>query len=353
MNKNIITIGAGHGGIDSGAVGPTGLKEKDCTLAIALKTAELLSAVPEFDVHLLRSTDVYIGLAERGRMASRLGSRCHVEVHVNAFNGKASYASVWRSVHLPGDETDADKMSAAIAQALGVKSTGSQTKNGVEHPENDYFTVIETAYRGGVPHIFLPECGFIDHAPTEAKLRQQETVNVLAKAIAQSICGIFGVSLTAPSAPAPTSQPIEGPPQTYEVVTTLRGYLTADEALGGSNPKGTVKPGKYTVFNRKGEAVNVTLSAGVPGSWINAALNVKAPATAQTPAQAPGGSASGTVLTVAKGSYYVREKPDFTSKILGIVTGGQKYTVVPAALNFKKIVYNGNAGYVGPAAWEK
>lgn len=62
--------------------------------------------------------------------------------------------------------------------------------------------------------------------------------------------------------------------KTYTLHTALPGYVTASDALKGSNQKNTMKPGTYYVYNiTEGGAVNITSKEGVPGSWINGNLN--------------------------------------------------------------------------------
>jgi hypothetical protein len=63
---------------------------------------------------------------------------------------------------------------------------------------------------------------------------------------------------------------------TYKVVTTLDGYVTAADAKKRVSKVTTVKPGTYYVFNESQGMINVTSKKGVPGSWINPADN-KAP----------------------------------------------------------------------------
>lgn len=210
MSKIVISLGAGHGGVDSGAVGPTGLMEKNVTLGIVLKARDILCATGAFDVRLIRDRDVYVGVRDRGRMAASWGSKCHVEVHCNAFNGKASYMAVWRSCDLPGDAKYADLLSQRIAGVLGVKSIGNQVRysasqgggDGADFKHEDYYGVIDAAQDGGVSHVLFPECGFIDFKPTESKLRQPDVIEAIAKAVAETICDIFNVKPASGGKPA-------------------------------------------------------------------------------------------------------------------------------------------------------
>ena len=63
-----ICVDPGHGGADPGAVGPTGLKEKDVNLAVGLKLAELLKSIAE--VKLTRTKDIAVSLKDRAAIAN-------------------------------------------------------------------------------------------------------------------------------------------------------------------------------------------------------------------------------------------------------------------------------------------
>lgn len=66
----VVVLDPGHGGRDSGKIGPTGLREKDAALMISQRLAELLRA-RGYEVHLTRTTDTLIALADRPRLANR------------------------------------------------------------------------------------------------------------------------------------------------------------------------------------------------------------------------------------------------------------------------------------------
>ncbi|EHS59473.1 hypothetical protein WG8_0688, partial [Paenibacillus sp. Aloe-11] len=65
MGKKTIVIDAGHGAKDPGALGPTGKKEKDFNLTMAIKVEAFLKDNPELKVVLTRRTDVFLELKER------------------------------------------------------------------------------------------------------------------------------------------------------------------------------------------------------------------------------------------------------------------------------------------------
>lgn len=79
-----IVVDPGHGGHDPGAVGPSGIQEKDVVLAIGLKLKEMLTDELGVDVVMTRSTDVFIPLEERTAIANKVGADLFLSVHANA-----------------------------------------------------------------------------------------------------------------------------------------------------------------------------------------------------------------------------------------------------------------------------
>jgi N-acetylmuramoyl-L-alanine amidase len=79
-----IVIDPGHGGHDTGTIGPTGLEEKDVVLDVSNRLAKLLREDTGSDVILTRSTDVFIPLEERTAIANEKGSDLFISVHANA-----------------------------------------------------------------------------------------------------------------------------------------------------------------------------------------------------------------------------------------------------------------------------
>lgn len=79
-----IVIDAGHGGHDTGTIGPTGLEEKDVVLDVAKRLASLLRRDTASDVVLTRSKDIFIPLEERTAIANEKGADLFVSIHANA-----------------------------------------------------------------------------------------------------------------------------------------------------------------------------------------------------------------------------------------------------------------------------
>src|ERR1700688_1183689 len=65
----LLMIDPGHGGRDPGAIGISGTHEKDVTLDIARRMADVLSARPGRDVKLTRDEDIFLPLEERVRIS--------------------------------------------------------------------------------------------------------------------------------------------------------------------------------------------------------------------------------------------------------------------------------------------
>jgi len=81
----VVALDPGHGGEDPGAIGPSGLREKDVVLAIALKLRDRLNTVPGMRAMLTRDGDYFVPLAERVRKARRVQADLLVSIHADAF----------------------------------------------------------------------------------------------------------------------------------------------------------------------------------------------------------------------------------------------------------------------------
>jgi len=79
-----IVLDPGHGGDDPGAVGPSGLKEKDVVLAVAKELANLLEKEPGIEVHWSREKDRFVYLYRRAEMANQIGGNIFISIHANA-----------------------------------------------------------------------------------------------------------------------------------------------------------------------------------------------------------------------------------------------------------------------------
>jgi len=81
--KRVVIIDPGHGGKDPGAIGPTGLKEKEVTLGIALYLEKLLKGVG-IPTYLTRSKDEFVYLENRTNFANQKNGFIFVSLHANS-----------------------------------------------------------------------------------------------------------------------------------------------------------------------------------------------------------------------------------------------------------------------------
>jgi N-acetylmuramoyl-L-alanine amidase len=78
-----VVVDAGHGGKDTGAIGPRGVREKDLTLAIARRVGARLKSLG-FEVVMTRKGDAFVSLDERTRIANEAHADLFVSIHCNA-----------------------------------------------------------------------------------------------------------------------------------------------------------------------------------------------------------------------------------------------------------------------------
>jgi N-acetylmuramoyl-L-alanine amidase len=125
----LIVIDAGHGGVDPGAIGPSGLEEKEVTLAIAKALRQQLLADGRYRVQLTRQDDRFIALRERFGLAQQAGASLFVSLHADAHrNPLLRGASVY---------TLSEKASDAETEALAAKENKSDLLGGVQYPEDN------------------------------------------------------------------------------------------------------------------------------------------------------------------------------------------------------------------------
>ena len=80
-----IVIDAGHGGHDTGTIGPTGLMEKDLCLDVALRLGKIIQQkLPSAEVVLTRSDDTFVPLERRTEIANEAKADLFVSVHANS-----------------------------------------------------------------------------------------------------------------------------------------------------------------------------------------------------------------------------------------------------------------------------
>lgn len=118
--KPIIVLDAGHGGKDPGTTGTTGLHEKSVVLATALETKRQLQA-KGYTVHMTRSGDNFIKLAQRRAVAQRVKADLFISIHANA---SANPASQGADVYVWGKANSEQARQIALAENAADKIDG-------------------------------------------------------------------------------------------------------------------------------------------------------------------------------------------------------------------------------------
>jgi N-acetylmuramoyl-L-alanine amidase len=86
-----IVIDAGHGGHDTGTIGPTGLMEKDLCLDIAQRLGKIIhQRLPGAEVIYTRADDTFIPLEERTRIANESKADLFISIHANSSHDHAA-----------------------------------------------------------------------------------------------------------------------------------------------------------------------------------------------------------------------------------------------------------------------
>jgi N-acetylmuramoyl-L-alanine amidase len=116
----VVVIDPGHGGRDSGAIGPGGVMEKDITLSVALELARELEERLGLKAVLTRTGDVFVPLAERTAFANGSGADIFISIHANAAKRRA--AAGVETFFLSFDATDEDAMSVAEFENSALSS---------------------------------------------------------------------------------------------------------------------------------------------------------------------------------------------------------------------------------------
>lgn len=176
MSK-LICLDAGHGGTDPGACGFS-LKEKDITLKMVKKVGALLEK-SGFEVVYTRTTDTYVKLSERCRVANSKACDCFISIHNNsAANTQAN-----------GIETlcyTKNNLAFYIQEALIEEL--KLTNRGVK--ERKDLAVLNGTEMTAV----LVELGFISNPENNKLLNYDSFLDKAAEAIVKGVCRYLGVA---------------------------------------------------------------------------------------------------------------------------------------------------------------
>lgn len=216
----IVAIDAGHGGEDSGAVGPGGSREKNLVLAIARRLQQLVIKERGMRPLMVRKGDYFISLSRRKQIVQQHKSDIFVSIHADSFKSpKARGASVF-ALSEQGASSEAARLLAKSENAtdliggvslenrgpiltsvlLDLSQTGTimssldlgtrvlrevKKVGAIHHPQVEQagFAVLRLL---GIPSV-LVETGFISNHREERKLINRHYQQNIARAILNGI----------------------------------------------------------------------------------------------------------------------------------------------------------------------
>lgn len=223
MRSLVVAIDPGHGGQDSGAVGPTGKLEKNVTLAIGRELARQINATPGMKAYMTRDSDVFIPLPMRAQRARAAKADIFISIHADAADNRAATGSsvyvlstrglphsvrvgwrirkmlpIWSGVRLQKAEPTLANVLLDLAQSgymkasedaadhvLGsLKRVANNHKSEVEHAN---FAVLRTS---DMPAM-LVETAFISNAYEERRLVDPAFQRQLAAAVLEGVITFF------------------------------------------------------------------------------------------------------------------------------------------------------------------
>lgn len=217
--KAVVVIDPGHGGVDPGALGVSGIYEKHITLAMARELKAQLEKGGRYKVQLTRDRDIFIRLRERVAIARQYGADLFISLHADSVaNPQLAGLSVYTLSQTASDgeaQTLADKEnkadliagidlsheSADVANIL-IDLAQRETMNrsagfagGVVTELGRETTLLGNTHRFAgfavlkapdVPSI-LVELGYLSNSTEEKLLRQPDYRAKLAKGIARAV----------------------------------------------------------------------------------------------------------------------------------------------------------------------
>ncbi len=144
MDPECIVIDPGHGGLEAGAKGKFGTLEKDLTLAISLRLAEIVRQTRASNVVLTRDRDVDISLEDRAAIANNNKATVFISIHVNGSYRKGAAGP--ETFFLSTDATDEEARRLAF-----LENNSEDLENSIQADDEDVIKMIlwdmaQTAY---------------------------------------------------------------------------------------------------------------------------------------------------------------------------------------------------------------
>lgn len=223
----VVVLDPGHGGHDSGALGPSGLKEAAMALDVCKRAQALLA--PYVKCLLTRDTDVFVTLSARPAFANVNKADAFVSYHFNSGDSQATARS-WEIFTTPG-QNRSDKLADCVAEAHGKRFTGVQAVR-ADRSDGDVdkeanFTVI----KGTNCPSCLMEGEFIHTAHGEALIKDPANRQKMAEAVAEGVLMFLQIA-PSPNEPAEEVHPPTQPLTLEQRVARIEAHLGLAPTIG-------------------------------------------------------------------------------------------------------------------------
>ena len=211
-----VVIDAGHGGHDSGTVGPNGLMEKDLVLDVALRLGALITKQLGAEVVYTRSSDVFIPLEERTKIANDHKADLFISVHANSSAEPAATGVETYYFNLNADKVGLDlatrenasadssisdlndllhravlqtklEESREFAQKVQASLIANSAKSNVKVRDRGVRQAPFVVLIGATMPSILAEIGFVSNPHDERLLRRNDTRQHIAEALMKGV----------------------------------------------------------------------------------------------------------------------------------------------------------------------
>lgn len=174
-----LALDAGHGGIDPGVVGPTGLMEKECNFYIAKKCEEILKG-RGVTVKQTRQEDSFLSLSERVQIANDAKAKYFLSIHINSADVDTAHGTEAYVLAKGGEgEMLAREVLSYLVGATGLADRGVKFANLVVLRDTD------------MPAVLVEVC-FISNPSEESLLRDDDFKDKVALAISKGFLSYIG-----------------------------------------------------------------------------------------------------------------------------------------------------------------
>lgn len=178
--KPLVVIDSGHGGTDPGAISITNKKEKDFTLAVALKVEKLLQQESGLDFVLTRTTDTAVSLQERAKIANNLNAAVFVSIHGNSVASKTSPSGTETYYSREESIPFAEIMHKYLVKATGLPDRNIRSKS------------LHVTRETKMPAVLL-EVGYLKNKTDEALMYSDSFQQRVAESIVAGIKEYLGL----------------------------------------------------------------------------------------------------------------------------------------------------------------